>query len=765
MKANDFLDSPSASSFLDDETSSEPTGAAFGIYPKQRATPSSPETKAAVQKAAETGAAGMEALGFFPPSEQKDFDIGRVPESAAVGGAVGRYAPQALQVVGKGLQYVPYAPVKAAGKGAEVLGRALRRYTTPGERTLGSAAGFAAADVGGQVAEKAGLPSLVGMGAGVKALEKGLPALGKAVIGTTQPEVSQAAKKFEGWGVELEPAQLRKDKPLASPGFREATMEKNENILTKKATEPTGTEKENILPGYKKDYKDLNETQKNNSLFLGDKIEELGKDYDKIFNRKFTIDGKLVNQLKVMRDFELSVNPAGAGEVAKTAENLIRRYNEETINQQQKQIENRIKRIMQTQQRGGVAPITRLKKDWPTIRDSSASNAPSWMGGVENTVKELSDSLGLKVTPKVWVSEPSRDGLYGMATFDGHIIINDKLDIRGAVATALHEFGHQAEFQLFVNAPKEQRQAVIKSFNDQMASIPIGKKTVEQHRPLTAEKYGEKLRTDIPTAKHEMGYLRDFSEWFAEQTSRWITTTAAPTNTVEKFFAKVADSWKKIYQRVVGYIPMTSEVDKFFRANWRGDLISEAASNVGVAKTAAEPAIMEDVTAKIDGRELQILRNNMRRLARTATNGDDRQRAAKLVQTLDEGLGRYDPESLQKLQETNKKYAATMALADGVERGFVTQGKISPRGLGDYLASTSYGYGAGTTMHPLYELGYGGRLLNISSRAQGVDYPGYDAVAAMFGRGKQALAELVGGRTQLARSVQRSLSEQEAKKK
>ena len=51
-------------------------GAAFGIYPKQRATPSRPETKEAVQKGVEAAASGMEALGFFPPSEEKEFDTG-----------------------------------------------------------------------------------------------------------------------------------------------------------------------------------------------------------------------------------------------------------------------------------------------------------------------------------------------------------------------------------------------------------------------------------------------------------------------------------------------------------------------------------------------------------------------------------------------------------------------------------------------------------------------------------------------------------------
>ena len=720
-------------------------GAAFGIYPRQRATPSSPETKEAVVKASESAAKGLETVGIFPPSEEKQFDPGRVGISAGIGAGAGLAGPKALEAIGKGMSYVPYAPVKAAGRGVQSLGQALG--TTPAlTRTAGGAVGFGAADVGGQLAEKAGLPGMVGMSAALKLPEAGR-ALGRMAVGTTQPEVTALAKKFEDKGYILEPAQIRKDRPLASPGFMEKAKLTNERLATKEASAATGLETENITPA-----------------FVGDRLKALGKDYDQIFNRNFTIDGELVQQLKTMRDFERSINPAGVGPVTSTADNIIARYQQEVVAAKQKNIENRIQRIMQQQQRGGVDPIVRLRKDWPTITKADDATAPEWAKGVQSTIQELSDNLGLKTTPQVWFGAPRRPGLYGMATGDGNIVINNSLDAKGAVATALHEFGHQAEFQLFFYAPANQRNAVVKAFNEQMASIPVGSKTVQQHRPLTAEKYGEKARSAIPEAGFEKGYLRDFSEWFAEQTSRWITTTQKPTDLVEKFFAKVADSWKKIYQTVTGYIPLTSEVDKFFRANWKGDLIETAGAEAGaVTKSAMDIPADAAITAKIDGKELQRLRQNISTLARKATNSDDRKAAGDLLKVIDESLGKYDPSTLNKLRETNSKYAATIALQDGIEKGFVTQGKISPQGLGKYLASTTYGYGSGASRHPLYELGYAGNLLNIRSRAEGVDYPGYDAMAALMGRSRQAVSSAVGGRSQIARSLQRNLSEQEQK--
>jgi hypothetical protein len=745
-----------------DPSSAKPAqeeGAAFGIYPRQRATPSRPETKEAVLKASESAAKGLEALGVFPPIEKtpdglqfgkrEEFDPSRVGTSTALGAGAGAFGPKALQAIGKGIQYIPTKPAKTVGAGIERLGQALG--TTPAiTRTLGGATAFGVTDVGGQLAEKAGFPGMIGMYGGAAALEK-LPeaarAVGRAAVGTTQPEVSALAKKFEDKGYILEPAQVRADRPLASPGFMEAAKIKNEKLATKEASAATGVETQNITPA-----------------FIGDRLKSLGKDYDQIFNRNFTIDGELVQRLKTIRDFERSINPAGVGPVTSTADNIIARYQQEVIAARQKGIENRIRQIMQQQQRGGVDPIVRLRKDWPTITKADDATSPEWAKGVQSTIQELSDNLGLKATPQVWFGSPRREGLYGMATGDGHIIINNKLDAKGAVATALHEFGHQAEFQLFIHAPYEQRNAVVKAFNEQMASIPVGSKTVQQHRPITSEKYGEKARTGIPDPGFEKGYLRDFSEWFAEQTSRWITTTQKPTDLVEKFFAKVADSWKKIYQTVTGYIPLTSEVDKFFRANWKGDLIETAGAESGaITKAAMDIPADASITAKIDGKELQRLRQNISALARKAQNSDDRRAAGELLKVIDESLGKYDPSVLKKLQETNGKYAATIALQDGIERGFVTQGKISPQGLGKYLASTTYGYGSGTSRHPLYELGYGGNVLNIRSRAEGVDYPGYDATAALLGRGKQAVSSVVGGRSQLARSLQRNLSEQEQK--
>jgi len=567
----------------------------------------------------------------------------------------------------------------------------------------------------------------------------------KSVVGETQPMVEQLARKMEKKGYQFEPAQLRADKPISSPGASEAIRKNNELLATKEASSKTGESVENITPE-----------------FIKSKLKEKGEVYDKIFGRDFTIDQDLVNTVNKAAQFEASVNPAGLGAIKSTAANISQRFETELINQTQKQIQNRITNILKQQGRGGVAPITRLRKDWPTLRGSSDAGAPAWASDVEKSIHELSDQLGLKVKPQVWFSAPRREGLFGMATGDGHIIINDTLDAPGAVSTALHEFGHQAEYQLFSHAPSNVQNEVVRSFREQMQQIPLGVKTLEQHRPITAQKYGNAAKTEIPDKGFEQSYLRSFPEWFAEQTSRWITTSATPKTVVDKFFKSVADSWKQIYKKVSGYIPMTQSIDDFFRSNWKGDLLDAVDAETGITKSAKNAPIQamegETVLAKIDGKELQRLRSNLTDIARNSTDGANRKAAGDFVNAIDKTIEKYHPKEFELLQKNNKEYAAVRSLADGLEPGgFVKGGKVSPESLGKYVASKSYGYGAGTSTHPLYELGFAGEKLGLRSREEGVQLQGSELAKAL-NMSKLRLLGMTGARSQFARNIQRNLS-------
>ena len=136
----------------------------------------------------------------------------------------------------------------------------------------------------------------------------------------------------------------------------------------------------------------------------------------------------------------------------------------------------------------GGGPPTKAWRDWPNLRTVGGDNMPVWFDNVNSIVQELRTNLGIPDNViSVWTSEPRRQNLYGQAWGTGHIIIRADLDEAGALDTALHELGHQMEFQQFVKAPREEQNAVIAAWREQHRNIPQNQKTTEFYRPVTSE--------------------------------------------------------------------------------------------------------------------------------------------------------------------------------------------------------------------------------------------------------------------------------------
>lgn len=573
----------------------------------------------------------------------------------------------------------------------------------------------------------------------------------KSALGGVQPAIVNLANSAEKLGFKLEPAQVRADKPIGSPGYSEANKLHNENLATKLSSRETGFETENITP-----------------TFVGDVKKKLGSVYQNIFNRKFNISFEDAQNFSALRNFEASVMPAGSRNIANASNNLVQRWNKEYMNQLLAMIQKPSRGVVNPKlAQRGVGTIGMLaSKGWRNLRQATDATAPVYAKPVEEALHDLASKLGFKEMPKIYFGKWGRPSstTYGMASRDGYIVVSDQFqNVNDAVATAVHEFGHQAEFLMFVNAPKSEQEAVVAAFLNQMRETPVGKLNVEQHRPITAAKYPKESRLAID-ASYERNYLRKWEEWYAEQTSRWITQTKAPTTVVEKYFKKVADVWKEIYQRVTGYLPMVKEVDAFYRSKWNPGTAEELnpflVREVTVSE-GGEPAVIlspADVTASMDGAELQRLRSAIADIARTHADGQIRYQAGKYVELIDSMIEKSHPELRSLLQQTNRRYAAALTLEEGIRRGFISQGKISLKSLGDYLAGSNQisGFGSGTSRHPLYDLGYMGRELNMTSRVEGMKLPEYDTLGALIGRGKQLLSSKLGTRNQGARALQRS---------
>ncbi len=610
---------------------------------------------------------------------------------------------------------------------------------------------------GGQaVGEKLGkalesLPPVLGMGGAVEeatklaapaarttqALGKGL-ATGAAypfkrgletVIGRTTPSVEALARKREAMGYKFEPGQLREVKPLGSPGYDLPTMKKNQTLANEEVTSATGNK-----AGLGKVTKTHLDETKN----------QLGEKYDEIFGtsenpKELKIDQGLADAATRAAQFEASVDPAKVSGIQKTADNLLGRWAE---------IQD-LEKKLGAYRKKPVVPLSEpppisasMRRQWSNLVEATAKNAPEHAAEIQKTVDELSKNLNLAVKPKIWFGNDRSGSTYGMASSDGHIVIRGGMDRDAAVATALHEFGHQAEFQMLVHAPANVQAEIYKAFQKHRQDVRMGTKTVEQYRPVTAAKYPESTRTQIPSQTFERDYLRNFSEWFAEQTSRWITTTKEPTTVVEKFFANVSKVWKDIYKRVTGHVGLADEVEQFFRSRWKPDLVQQAVQ--------AEPVLTpQAMTGGVNGRELQALRSNLSDLT-YRLSGQDKFRAGQLLNEIDAAIARNNPEIADLFKDTNKKYAANSLLLELERKNGILQGNVSLERLGEltkYLPES----------HPLYEAGLAGRQLNMRGMFEGAQLPPGDLTSLLSRSKRFVLGELTD--SPIARAVQRRMSE------
>lgn len=220
-----------------------------------------------------------------------------------------------------------------------------------------------------------------------------------------------------------------------------------------------------------------------------------------------------------------------------------------------------------------------IKQHWETswhdVSDNDAHiDTPDWFGNVKQTLDDMARALGME-PPTLHHGNPKDDGLGGVAYSHGHIILSRLSDGNKALIDGLHELGHQMEYAVLRSSPQEVQDAIRAAWREHKKLYGTGK-TFEEHRPLTGSPFEDAIKgrpVDPQDDPYLHGYITDFSEWFAEQVQRHLTTKVEPTNVIEKFFQGIAEKWKLIYEKVTGKVPLHDEVVKFIESNWHGDLL------------------------------------------------------------------------------------------------------------------------------------------------------------------------------------------------
>ena len=202
-------------------------------------------------------------------------------------------------------------------------------------------------------------------------------------------------------------------------------------------------------------------------------------------------------------------------------------------------------------------------------------------------LKDLMDSLGLKdintffFTGKDVENFPEKFHLHGRYTRpyemlavgnetkgattrmgpnnkDFFLYIRDDMDPDLTIEIIAHELGHMIQHIAFETASAKEKQAVVDEYDAWLASNK-GKNMRElvpnlRNRRGTEmmEKSGiPDITTDQLKAKQQQYWL-GFSEWFADNVSRWATTADKPLTIAEKFFSRVAQMMRDLVAVVSG---------------------------------------------------------------------------------------------------------------------------------------------------------------------------------------------------------------------
>ena len=142
-----------------------------------------------------------------------------------------------------------------------------------------------------------------------------------------------------------------------------------------------------------------------------------------------------------------------------------------------------------------------------------------------------------------------------------YILLDGTQSADSLVEILAHEMGHAHQSAAFDNAPPEVRAKINAAFNQWLKSVQ-GKNAREFIDSLRAKETAATTKIANPnmpatSVENYHAYWTTFKEWYADQVARWATTDAKPMTSVEKFFAKVAETLRNFFStaKSKGFLP------------------------------------------------------------------------------------------------------------------------------------------------------------------------------------------------------------------
>ena len=172
---------------------------------------------------------------------------------------------------------------------------------------------------------------------------------------------------------------------------------------------------------------------------------------------------------------------------------------------------------------------------------------------------------------------------------DYYIAIAPRARQSATLETLSHEIGHILEKEAFNSIDPTTKAAIVEDYRQfllksgeknagqyitDLRAHTVGKSTVGKNASNLTNQKGK----DLPP------YWRSFSEWFADQVSRWSTTDAKPLGVVDKFFKRIADGLRRLVASVRGQQYVSSKV----MSDWLNGLTPVDVSNNEMPRATTE---------------------------------------------------------------------------------------------------------------------------------------------------------------------------------
>jgi hypothetical protein len=175
----------------------------------------------------------------------------------------------------------------------------------------------------------------------------------------------------------------------------------------------------------------------------------------------------------------------------------------------------------------------------------------------------------------------------GMPDGNYFIAFTDGMSTSKMLETLAHELGHIHMYEVFEKTDVQTHNEIVREFNKFIKSSKgkDAREFIQSFRPRgigKVTKGGEGLK-----AEQLAPYWTSFHEWYADQVSRWATTSAKPLTVVEKFFKRLADALKSFYAKLRNqrYLPnetFKQYLDKVSADSW--DIAPEKIKPLGSAE-------------------------------------------------------------------------------------------------------------------------------------------------------------------------------------